>query len=491
MRHSIFSIKLSRSQKWKNIIWQFIKLPDAFKTKKGDEPLRRTLNNADVFFGYYALNHVDRNAQLKLVCKHYKREEKMKIPTEELAINGGSKTKTTPFGKGKRFGFEEVAELVEALNQNTLFYHSGTKVKQFLNDFNALYGLRYSVATSSGTASVHVALGVAGITVGDEVITSPITDQGTLIGILYQNAIPIFADLDPHSYNMDPSSIEARITPRTKAIVVVHLAGNAADMDPIMAIARKHNLKVIEDCAQSYLTRYKGKLVGTIGDYGCFSTNDFKHISTGDGGIVTVNSGEESDYHRAYAFADKNYQRFGDSVLKDLRTLAPNYRMTELQGAVGIAQLKKLNHICTQRQYYGDKINAEIGYLPGIHAHKVAEGNTCTYWFYMFRLNLKKLTCTREEFCKALKAEGIPNTAGYIPDVVYMQPLFQSRSAYPGSNFPFDLTDVSYERGLCPNAEQILQTAVRLQVSEFFTEKDVDEMIAGIHKVIRYYQKPE
>src|SRR5690606_8126977 len=137
---------------------------------------------------------------------------------------------------------------------NTLFYHSGTKVKTFLKHFNEMYGVKYSVATSSGTAAIHVALGAAGITVGDEVITSPITDQGTLVGILYQNAIPVFADLDPHTYNMDPASIEARITPRTKAIIVVHLAGNSADMDAIMAIARKHNLKVIEDCAQSYLT---------------------------------------------------------------------------------------------------------------------------------------------------------------------------------------------------------------------------------------------
>jgi len=408
---------------------------------------------------------------------------------ESLAINGGSKVKTTPFGTGKRFGFEEVAELVEALNQNTLFYHFGSKVKQFLHDFNDIYGVRYSVATSSGTASIHVALGAAGISVGDEVITSPITDQGTLVGILYQNAIPVFADLDPHTYNMDPASIEARITPRTKAIVVVHLAGNAADMDAIMAIARRHHLKVIEDCAQSYLTRYKGKLVGTIGDYGCFSTNDFKHISTGDGGIVTVNSGEEADYHITHAFADKNYQRFGSSVQRDLHLLAPNYRMTELQGAVGIAQLKKLEHICGKRQRYGDQITAGIGHLPGVQVHKVEQGIDCTYWFYMFRLELDQLTCTRAEFCKALEAEGVPNMEGYIPDVVYMQPLFQNRTAYPGSNFPFDLTEISYERGLCPNAENILQTAVRLQVNEFFTEQDIEDMIAGIAKVIFHYKK--
>ncbi|WJH36560.1 DegT/DnrJ/EryC1/StrS family aminotransferase [Paenibacillus sp. CC-CFT747] len=408
---------------------------------------------------------------------------------EQLALNGGPKVKETPFGTGKRFGFEEAKELLEALEQNTLFYHFGAKVKQFLSDFNDIYGVKYSVAASSGTAAIHVALGAAGVTVGDEVITSPITDQGTLVGILYQNAIPVFADLDPHTYNMVPASIEARITPRTKAIVVVHLAGNPCDMDPIMDIAAKHGIKVIEDCAQSYLTRYKGRLAGTIGDYGCFSTNDFKHISTGDGGMVTINSGDEADFRTAHAFADKNYERFGSTVTRDLRGLAPNYRMTELQGAVGIAQLKKLHDICSKRSRHGNRITEGITGLPGILPHKVEAGNESTYWFYMMRLDTAQLTCTREEFSAALAAEGIPNQPGYIPDVVYMQPLFQNRQAYLGSHFPFDLTGATYERGLCPEAEAILQTAVRFGVSEFYTDGDVEDIIRGIRKVAEHFRK--
>ncbi|MFD0867618.1 UDP-4-amino-4-deoxy-L-arabinose--oxoglutarate aminotransferase [Chlamydia abortus] len=408
---------------------------------------------------------------------------------DKLAVLGGTPVKTTPFGTGKRFGLEEVKELIEAMEQNTLFYHFGNKVKQFLHDFNELYGVKYSVAASSGTAAIHVALGAAGVTVGDEVITSPITDQGTLIGILYQNAIPVFADLDPHTYNMTPESIEARITERTKAIVVVHLAGNPCDMDPIMAVARKHGIKVIEDCAQSYMCRYKGRLAGTIGDYGCFSTNDFKHISTGDGGIVTVNSGEEEDYYVTHAFADKNYNRFGNLFNRDLAYLAPNYRMTELQGAVGIAQLKKLEWICNRRKEYGDRITAGIQGLPGISPHRITEGGESSYWFYMLRIKEEELTCTREEFCEALKAEGIPNTPGYIKTVVYLQSLFQERHAYPGSHYPFDLTGITYEKGLCPTAEQILDTAVRLSVDEFYTDQDVEDIIAGIRKVALHYQK--
>lgn len=408
---------------------------------------------------------------------------------EGLALFGGPKTKTTPFGTGKRFGLDEAKELLEALEQETLFYHLGGKVKQFLHDFNDIYGVKHSVATSSGTAAIHVALGAAGVTVGDEVITSPITDQGTLVGILYQNAIPVFADLDPHTYNMDPASVEACITPRTKAIVAVHLAGNPCDMDAIMDIAKRHGLKVIEDCAQSYLTRYKGRYVGTFGDYGCFSTNDFKHISTGDGGIVTVNSGEEPDYYRAHGFADKNYHRFGTEVMRDLHYLAPNYRMTELQGAVGIAQLKKLRWICDRRQTIGDRVNEGLRDIPGIQPHRVPEGGDCTYWFYMMRLDLSALSCTREQFSEALAAEGIPNRAGYIPQVVYMQPLFQRRQAYVGSHFPFELTDRVYEPGHCPNAERILETAVTIPVKEFYADADADDIVRGVRKVAAYYGK--
>ncbi|WP_159886974.1 DegT/DnrJ/EryC1/StrS family aminotransferase [Paenibacillus puerhi] len=408
---------------------------------------------------------------------------------EALAIRGGVPVKSGPFGTGKRFGSEEAEQLLEALEQNTLFYHFGGKVKQFLNDFNEMYGVTYSVATSSGTAALHVAMGAAGVTVGDEVITSPITDQGTLVGILYQNAIPVFADLEPDTYNMDPRSIESRITERTKAIVVVHLTGNPCDMDPIMDLARRHNLKVIEDCAQAYLTRYKGRLVGTIGDYGCFSTNDFKHISTGDGGIVTVNSGEEADYHTAHAFADKNYRRFGTTVQRDLHAVAPNYRMTELQGAVGIAQLKKLEWICSSRTRTGDRITEGLSGHPGILPPRVDPGNVCTYWFYMLRLDGSQLTCTRDEFCEALLAEGIPNRAGYIPDVCYMQPIFQEKQAYPGSHFPFELSDATYERGLCPTAERILQTAVQIPISEFYSDQDVDDIVRAVRKVADFYLK--
>ncbi|MFY4774785.1 DegT/DnrJ/EryC1/StrS family aminotransferase [Metabacillus sp. RGM 3146] len=406
----------------------------------------------------------------------------------ELALFGGPKAKQSPYGTGKRFGEEEAKEVLEALEQETLFYHFGKKVKTFLEDFNNLYGLQYSAAASSGTAAIHIALGAAGVSVGDEVITSPITDQGTIIGILYQNAIPVFADLEINSFNLDPASVEKQITPRTKAIIAVHLAGNPCKMNEIMKIAKKHQLIVIEDCAQSYLAKQRGRLTGTMGDFGCFSTNDFKHISTGDGGIVSVNSSSREVYERVHAFADKNYSRFENSVMRDCDYLAPNYRMTELQGAVGIAQLKKLPLICSRRNDLGDMLSKGLKDIPGIVPMEVASDSYCTYWFYMFRIQTKQLSCTRNEFAEALSKEGISSQAGYISKPLYLSPMFQNKSAYQGSQFPFHLSDISYEKGICPAAEEILETAIKLPMSEFYTEKDIEETIAAVNKVALHYQ---
>ncbi len=408
-----------------------------------------------------------------------------------LAISGGEKAKKTPYGTGKRFGDEELLQLKEALEQNTLFYWAGKKVKAFTKKFADIYGSKYCVSTSSGTAAIHVALGAIGVSAGDEVITSPITDMGTVIGILYQNAIPIFADLDPHTYNMDPASIEARITDKTKAILVVHLAGNPADMDAVMDIAKRHDLRVVEDCAQSYMCYYKGRLAGTIGDVGCFSINDFKHISAGDGGMCLMN--DEELYKTAFGFADKNYNRIATNPVdaRKIESLAPNYRMTELQGAVGLAQLDKLSWICERRNEFGDGITKGISDLVGIYPHKITDGGKSSYWFYMLRINEKEAGVDRDTFSKALATEGIPNQAGYIPHCVYEYGLFTNKNAYPGSDCPFGCKhygkEIEYKKGLCPEAEDILNTAIRFSVNEYYTAQDLQETIEGIRKVAKYY----
>lgn len=409
-----------------------------------------------------------------------------------LALFGGEKVKKTPFGQGKRFGKEELRELAEALDQNTLFYWKGHKVREFTRKFADMYKMKYCVAASSGTASLHIALAAVGVTAGDEVITSPVTDMGSVIGILYQNAIPVFADLDPHTYNMDPKSIEEKITDKTKAIMVVHLAGNAADMDPIMDIAARHNLKVVEDCAQAYMCYYKGKLVGTIGDVGCFSLNDFKHISAGDGGMLLLK--DEETYRKALRFADKNYDRLSSdpAAMRRVEYLAPNYRMTELQGAVAIAQLDRLQDICSKRNEYGSKISSGIKDLKGIYPPAILDGVKSSYWFYMFRINEKEAKVSRDQFSKALAAEGIPNLPGYIPVCVYEYDLFINKNAFPGSDLPFsighDPEKVKYYKGMCPIAEEILNTSIRIGISEFYTAQDIEDIIEAIRKVAQYYQ---
>ena len=403
---------------------------------------------------------------------------------EKIALYGGTPVKTTPYGTGKRFGKEELANLEEALNQNTLFYWQGAMTTRFCEKFAKMYDSKYCVTTTSGTASIHVALGALGIGPGDEVITSPITDMGSLIGILYQNAVPVFADLDPHSYNMTPESVEAKITERTKAIVVVHLAGNAAEIDKIVELARKRGIYVVEDCAQSYCCRYKGKYAGTFGDIGCFSLNDFKHISAGDGGMVITNN--EELYHKALMFADKNYNRLGESVVKKINQLAPNYRMNELTAAVALAQLDKVEDICRKRNAFGDRLNAALQGIKGIYPHKIQEGCESSYWFYMFRVNEEELGTTRTEFVKALTAEGLTVQEGYIARCVYQQEMFKNKTVY-SQNCQYPLENMEYKDGDCPIAEEILATAVRMLINEFYTEQDLQDIITAIKKVCAYY----
>ena len=408
---------------------------------------------------------------------------------EKLAIYGGEKVKTTPFGTGKRFGKEELKHLEEALNQNTLFYWYGKKVKELNAKFADMYGMKHCVATSSGTAALHTALGACGVTAGDEVITSPITDMGTIIGIIYQQAVPIFADVDPHTYNITAESIEKCITDRTKAILVVHLAGTAADMDPIMEVARKHNIKVIEDCAQAYMTYYKGRLAGTIGDIGCFSLNDFKHISAGDGGMCITNDDEL--FERAWKFTDKNYSRVGTGVGKSIEFIAPNYRMSELVGAVGIAQLDRVEEICRKRNIAGEKITAGIKDLKGIYPPVVAEGDKSSYWFYLFRVNEEELGTDTDTFIEAVNAEGVFCKKGYIASCVYEYDMFKTKTGLENSHAPFVSSyydkEVNYDKGLCPVAEEVLSTSVQIIISEFYTDEDVEAQIKAIRKVATYF----
>jgi len=344
--------------------------------------------------------------------------------------------------------------------------------------------MRHCHMVTSGTAALHVANAAAGIGPGDEVITSPMTDQGSVVAVLAQGGVPIFADLDPHTYNITAKTIEPHITRRTKAIMVVHLAGGPADMDPILRLARKYGLRVIEDCAQSYLCWYKGRLAGTMGDLGCFSLNDFKHISAGDAGMVITNDGALAD--RVQLFLDKGYARDGSGRRPPF--LAFNYRPSELHGAVAIAQLRKLPGLVAQRNRLGNRLTEQIKGVRGLSPHKVLKGCKSSYWFYQGRMDPGRLGGSRDEFCAAVAAEGVPVSGGYIGKMVYEYPVLADHNAFEGCAFPWDGKygrKVKYGPGLCPVAETVEATSWRCPINEAMTERDVDDIAAALIKVAR------
>jgi len=408
------------------------------------------------------------------------------LALETLALHGGPKAKPGPYGSGARFGAEEKQQLCEALDQQTLFYAHGRKTRELCARFAARYGVRHCVPCSSCTAALHIALGACGIKPGDQVITAPITDMGTVIAILMCGAIPVFADLDPATYTLDPSAVEKLIGPRTAAIIPVHLTGAPCEMDALLSLSKRHDLWLIEDCAQSFLTEYQGGLCGTLGDLGCFSLNDFKHISAGDGGLVITQ--DPALAKRAELFSDKCYDR-APNAARNPYFLAPNYRMTELQAAVALAQLNKLDEIVALRRRYGDGLAAGLAGLPGIQPQGFVAGARPSYWFYLFRIEQSVLG-PRETFAQALLAEGLNASAGYVDRATYLYDVFTRKQGLGGTDFPFSLApEISYHPGLCPQAEAIVADCVSLKVSEFYTAQDLQETVAGVRKVAQLLKR--
>lgn len=399
------------------------------------------------------------------------------------AIAGGAPAKTAPYGKRPRYGADELRELEEALDQETLFYSQGHKVTLLEEEFATKNGARFAVATSSGTASIHAALLAAGISPDDEVITSPITDMGTASPILFQGAVPIFADLDPHGYNLQTASVEALITPKTRAVVAVQLWGNTCEMNSLRALCDNHDIWLIEDCSQAFGATYDGKPVGTIGHMGCFSFNEFKHISCGDGGLVITDDPNLAIKLRLAT--DKCYDRRADAVIRQPHFLAPNYRMTELQGAVARAQLRKLDDIVARRREWAADLTARIENAPGIAVPRADPHCDPTWWFYMLRVDPEVLGADADEFARALKAEGVPAAPHYIAQCLYEYPIFVNHSAFERGQHAYD--NYEYKKGLCPNAEAILDTCIKFPVNEGFTEQDGEETAHAINRVAQWF----
>ncbi len=368
---------------------------------------------------------------------------------EVLAIHGGAKTVLSVPGLGPRWGEPERERLHETLQQDTLFYWKGPQTKAFIAQFQQVCPAKYVMPCSSGTAALHIAVAAIGIGPGDEVITSPITDIGTVIGVIYQQGVPVFADLGPSTYNLDPQDVERRITPRTRAIIAVHLCGNPCDLTALKRIAERHRLVLIEDCAQAWGAKFRGMAVGTVGHLACWSLQNSKHITCGDGGVVASN--EERFGALLQRFGDKGFDRIQGGVFE---SFAPNYRWTETQAAVATAQLTRLESIVARRDRLGTLLSQNLEGVSGVKPHAVHPEDRCGFWFYFLRVEPERLSCSRDEFVRALAAEGVDCSAGYIPLPLYGNPVFQKHGFF-GGRWPvreFGLTQMDYSQTHCPEA---------------------------------------
>jgi dTDP-4-amino-4,6-dideoxygalactose transaminase len=411
---------------------------------------------------------------------------------DELAIHGGpcaltSKLPTFLEAAGRGFGLEEETLVLEALRSGCLSRNGGTMVKRLETEFAGMLGVQHAIACSSGTASVHLCIAAMDLEPGDEVIVPPITDIGSLVPILWQNAIPVFADVDPITMVLDPEDVRRKIGPRTRGIMAVHLAGQPCDMKALSEIAAAHRLVLIEDCSQAYWAEHEGRLVGTLGDMACFSLQQSKHITCGEGGLMVTNNPEYA--RRALLFSDKAWPRDAKSLGScRFLFLAQNYRMSELQGAVALAQLGKIVSSVSRRRERATELSALLASISAVQRPYIPPDTKHSYWLYMLRVNEAEAGANTAEFGEALAAEGVTAWVQYIIEPLYMSPMFTGPKTYGTSGEPLaEFSRQQYQRGLCPNAERALQSVIAIWWNENYTAQHVEQIAAAIQKVARHF----
>lgn len=386
-----------------------------------------------------------------------------------------------PLPLPRRWGEAELARLTAMVEQSSLFYWKGPQTTALLEEFRRHYPLKHVFPCSSGTASIHIAIAALRLRPGDEVIVPPITDMGSVTGILYQQGVPVFADLDPGTYNLSPAAVRQAITAKTRAILAVHLAGNPCDLTALSLIAREHNLALVEDCAQAWGARWQDRPVGTIGDLGCYSFNDFKHVSCGDGGMVGTNRDDLGE--GLGRWGDKSYNRVTGG--RDPEDLAPNYRISEPLSAVATAQLTKLPGIVARRHAAGTLLTSLLAGTPSLFPPLVTPGGTHSYWFYMLRLDLARWTVGQAEVAAAFQAEGVACGAGYIPRPVYAYPVFKNHNFFGGAWPARDAgyTTMDYRAVSCPVAEAILRDCIVLRLNEAMSDAYLEKVARAVRTV--------
>ena len=429
----------------------------------------------------------------------------------DLAINGGPPCRTRPWQDNITTGEEEKRAALAVIEggylslfegshnaERPFSFWGGPRVQALESEWAARYGAAYAVAMNSATSGLYSAVGALGLGFGDEIITSPYTMSACAACALVYGAIPIFADVQNETGCLDPASIDAHVTPRTRAVVVVHQFGIPADMDPIMAIARKHKLKVIEDCAQAHGAAYRGRPVGTIGDIAVFSLNVNKTIQTGEGGVCLT---ADADLRYRLALIRNHGEAVvGPAGYENITNIVGfNFRLTEIAAAMASEQLKKLDRLNTDRNVCVQRLSEALGRYPALvpppHCshRRFGDPSTCscrsTYYVYPLRVLPEVLGGTRAAFARALNAEGIAFAEGYVHPL-YLQPVYQKKHAFK-HGYPFRAPENSsivtnYGPGSCPNAEclHFSEMLINEHVRPPHTADDIDDISRAIAKVM-------
>ena len=395
---------------------------------------------------------------------------------EQLAIMGGSPVRSTPISYGRHYIDDDDIAAVAATLRETLT--CGPKIDELEQKLCEITGAKYAVAVSNGTAALHIAAMAADIGQGDEVIVSPITFAASANCVLYCGGTPVFADINPKTYNIDPASIRAHITEKTKAVVAVDFTGQAVELDEIRAICKEHNLILIEDAAHSIGTRYNGQPVGSIADMTTFSFHPVKTVTAGEGGAVMTN--DEALYRKLRLYRSHGITRDREEMVhptdagwyNEQVTLGYNYRMTDIQAALLLSQLNKLDAFSRRRKEIVAMYNEAFAEIPQIKVQEEIIKSDTTRHLYILRLDLSKLNCDRRQFFDALKAENIYSQVHYLP--VYWHSHYEK---------------LGYKHGLCPEAESYYMESMSLPLYYSMTNQDVADVVCAVKKLIAYYAK--
>ena len=400
-----------------------------------------------------------------------------------LALFGGAPVRSRPFTGWPVFGKPEEERLLATLRSGNWGRLDGPEVAEFEHRFAAMHGCRHGIAVANGTVSLRIALLAAGIGAEDEVIVPPYTFVSTASAVIEANAIPVFADVDLNTFNMDPAAVEAVVTPRTRAIIPVHFAGHPADMDAMMAIAREHELIVVEDAAHAHGASYQDRPAGSLGHVASFSFQSSKNLTSGEGGIITTNDDALAESCRSM----QNCGRVPDGMWYEHHVISGNYRLGEFQGAVLNCQLDRLEEQTRTRDSNGRYLASRLSGLPGLHPQtRLAVCTRHSYHLFMLRMDAA-FGAPRTAVLTALEAEGVPCSAGYgysLPD----QPLFRNKAF--GPYLPDASPSLDYSHAHCPNSDLLSrEQSIWLEQNLLLgSQEDMDDIARAFEKIYEHRQ---